>query len=79
MKNGAVYAVTNYWIADGKLHYLTSYGGENAIDLNDLDLQKTVDVNASRGVEFTLKPAPTPKEQKPHPPPNQPNPPGFWD
>jgi hypothetical protein len=79
MKNGAVYAVTNYWIADGKLHYLTSYGGENAIDLKDLDLQKTVDVNASRGVEFTLKPAPTHKEQKPQPPPNQPNPPGWWD
>jgi hypothetical protein len=70
MKNGAVYAVTNYWVGDGKLHYLTSYGGENTIDLNDLDLQKTVDVNASRGVEFTLRPAP---EQK------QPNPPDPQD
>jgi hypothetical protein len=65
MNNGAVYAVTNYWVGDGKLHYLTSYGGENTINLNDLDLQKTVDVNASRGVEFSLKPAPEHKQPNP--------------
>lgn len=58
MKDGALYAVTNYWIADNKLHYLTSYGGENTIDMSDLDLQKTVDVNAKRGLDFTLKPRP---------------------
>lgn len=63
MKNGAVYAVTNYWIADGKLHYLTSYGGENTIEMNDLDLQKTVDVNTKRGVDFTLKPRPDQNQQ----------------
>ena len=79
MKNGAVYAVTNYWVADGKLHYLTSYGGENTIDLDDLDVQKTVDVNASRGVEFTLKPAPDQKPQNPQPPQDQPNPPEPQD
>lgn len=56
MKNGALYALTNYWIEDGKLHYLTSYGGENTIDMDDIDLQKTVDVNAKRGLDFTLKP-----------------------
>jgi hypothetical protein len=77
MKNGAVYAVTNYWVGDGKLHYLTSYGGENTIDLNDLDVQKTVDVNASRGVEFTLKPAPDQKQQNPQPRQDQLNPPDL--
>jgi hypothetical protein len=70
MKNGAVYAVTNYWIADGKLHYLTSYGGENTIEMDDLDLQKTVDVNAKRGVDFTLKPSPD-KSQPDQPQPQQ--------
>lgn len=64
MKNGAVYAVTNYWIADGKLHYLTSYGGENTIEMSDLDLQKTVDVNAKRGVDFTLRPRPDQDQHK---------------
>jgi hypothetical protein len=80
MKNGAVYAVTNYWIADGRLHYKTSYGGENTIDMNDLDLQKTVDVNARRGITFTLKPAPdqNPPNQ-PQPPHDQPNSPGSQE
>jgi hypothetical protein len=71
--------VTNYWVADGKLHYLTSYGGENTIDLDDLDVQKTVDVNASRSVEFTLKPAPDQKQENPQPPQDQPNPPEPQD
>lgn len=73
LKDGSVYAVTNYWIADGKLHYRTSYGGEDSIDLNDLDLQKTVDVNAKRGVPFTLKPSPDQNSpNQPQPPPDQP-------
>lgn len=57
-KDGTSYGVTSYWLADSKLHYVTSYGGENAIDVNRLDLQRTVDENAQRGVAFTLKPAP---------------------
>jgi hypothetical protein len=66
LKNGAVYAVTDYWIQDNKLYYVTSYGGENTIDMDEIDLQKTVDVNANRGVEFILKPSP---EQNPQDPP----------
>jgi hypothetical protein len=58
MKSGTVYGVTDYWIADGKLHYRPSYGGENTIEMDDLDLQQTVDVNAKSGVNFTLRPRP---------------------
>jgi hypothetical protein len=58
MKTGTVYAVKDYWIADGKLHYKPSYGGENTIEMDDLDLQQTVDVNAKGGVSFTLRPPP---------------------
>jgi hypothetical protein len=56
-KDGSSYAVSDYWLAGGRLHYVTSYGGENAIDEAQLDLQRTVNENAARGVEFTLKPA----------------------
>ena len=59
LTDGSVYAVTDYWVADGKLHYDTSYGGENSIDMSQLDLQRTVNANAARGVEFTLRPAPS--------------------
>jgi hypothetical protein len=58
LKNGTSYAVTDYWLAGEKLHYVTSYGGENAIGIDQLDLQKTVDANADRGLAFILRPAP---------------------
>lgn len=58
LKDGTSFAVTDYWVADGQLHYVTSYGGENAVDLDNFDLQRTTDENASRGVSITLRPAP---------------------
>jgi hypothetical protein len=58
LRDGSSYAVSDYWLAAGKLHYVTSYGGENSIDANQLDLQRTVNENALRGVTFTLRPAP---------------------
>ena len=56
-----------------KLHYVTNYGGENAIDIDLVDLQKTVDEDALRGVNFTLRPAPMPsnEEQNPSASPSQ--------
>ena len=75
LRDGSSYAVSDYWLAAGKLHYVTSYGGENSIDANQLDLQRTVNENALRGVTFTLRPAPdsnAPAGQHPPlmPPPN---------
>ncbi len=58
LKDGSSYAVSDYWLAGGKLHYVTSYGGENVIDEAQLDLQRTVNDNATRGVDFTLRPEP---------------------
>jgi hypothetical protein len=58
LKDGRTLAATDYWVADGKLHYRVSDGGESTLDINDLDLQRTVDENAKRGVPFTLKPQP---------------------
>lgn len=57
LKDGSSYAVTDYWLADGKIHYVTSYGGQNVIDQNALDLQRTVNENATQGLTFTLRPA----------------------
>lgn len=58
LKDGSSYAVTDYWLEGGKLHYVASYGGENAIDESALDLQRTVNENAAQGLTFTLRPAP---------------------
>ena len=69
LKDGTVYAITDYWIADNKLHYVTNYGGENSIPLEQLDIQRTVDVNAKRGVNITLRPTPAPQSQQQAAPP----------
>jgi hypothetical protein len=66
LNDGTSYAVTDYWLAGSKLHYVTSYGGQNSIDLQQLDFQRTVDENASRGVAFTLRPAPASAPVSPH-------------
>lgn len=58
--DGTNYAVTNYWLADGDLHYVTSYGAEDSVPIGRVDLQRTVDANATEGVQFTLRPAPDP-------------------
>jgi hypothetical protein len=62
LKDGSSFAVTDYWLAEGKLHYVTSYGGENTTDVSKVDLQKTVDENAKAGNPFSLKA--TPDSQK---------------
>ncbi len=73
LKDGTVYAITDYWIADNKLHYITNYGGENSIPLDQLDMQRTVDVNAKRGINITLRPTPQ-SPQSPAAPDAQPAP-----
>jgi hypothetical protein len=67
MKDGTTVPATDYWVADAKLHYRITYGGEEAIDLSQLDLQRTVDENAKRGVRFTLKPQPVSSTPPPVP------------
>jgi hypothetical protein len=58
LKDGSSFAVSDYWLTGGRLHYVTSYGGENAVDESQVDLQRTVNENAARGVDFSLKPQP---------------------
>ncbi len=75
MKDGSTYPASDYWIADGKLHYNVDYSGESTVEIKDVDLQRTVDENAKRGVRFTLKAQPntyTPDSDTTSNPPNVP-------
>jgi hypothetical protein len=58
LKDGTMLAASDYWIAENKLHYLVNYGGENTVEVDQVDLQRTVDENGKRGVKFWLKPSP---------------------
>jgi hypothetical protein len=53
-----VYGASEYWLAGNKLYYVVNDGGENMVDMDQVDLQRTVDENAKRGVRFSLKPKP---------------------
>lgn len=57
LKDGSVFAVANYTVSDGQLHYVTAYGDKNDVAVDQLDLQKTIEANAARGMAFTLTPA----------------------
>jgi hypothetical protein len=56
LNDGSVFAVSSYTVANGVLHYVTSYGEKNDLLVDLLDLRKTIEANAARGVAFTLTP-----------------------
>jgi hypothetical protein len=58
LKDGISFAVADYWVEDGKLGYVTTYGRQNSIDLDRLDLDQTVKLNSSRGIPFVLRERP---------------------
>jgi hypothetical protein len=46
LKDGGEYSVQDCWMAYGKVHYTLSDGDESAVDINQLDLQRTLDENS---------------------------------
>lgn len=54
--DGSMYGLVDYWVEDGQLHYTTTYGGQGSLGLDRVDLEKTVQLNADRGVQFVLHP-----------------------
>lgn len=55
LKDGTIYAVTDYWLEDGRLFYVTSTGKQDAVAVRDLDLELTTRLNAERHVPFILR------------------------
>jgi len=56
LRDGSMYGLVDYWIEDGQLHYTTTYGGQNSLELDRIDLKTTVRLNHERGIEFVLRP-----------------------
>jgi hypothetical protein len=59
LKNGTTHSVTDYWLQGGRLHYTVNYGAPSTLKMKEVDLQRTVDENARRGIRFSLKPHPS--------------------
>ena len=78
LTDGTILNVTDYWVTDGELHFkLIEQAGqkpvEHSIPFEQLDLQKTIDVNTARGFRFVLRNEPM--EQYVHDHPDWPPPP----
>jgi len=58
LNNGTSHAVTDYWVADGYLEYITPDGTRSHILLEALDLQNTVIQSAPRSLPFVLRSTP---------------------
>ncbi len=55
LNNGSSHAVTDYWVADGYLEYVSPDGSRSHVPLEALNLQDTVNQNAPRGAAFVLR------------------------
>jgi hypothetical protein len=61
LRDESMYGLTDYWVKDGELHYTTTYGGQNSLPFERIDFEKTVQLNADRGVPFVLPPQSVPR------------------
>lgn len=75
MKDGTIYNVSDYWFANGQIHFtllkeLPDGGYKNAervVSEDELDLPATVDVNTRRGFRMVKRDEPWPKYLQDHP------------
>lgn len=72
LKDGTILNVTDYWLIDNQLHFtMIEEEGmkptEEVIPFDQLDLQKTVDVNTRRGFRFMLRNEPFEQYVRDHP------------
>lgn len=58
LKDGTEQIVTDYWVADGYIEYVSRDGSRSHIPIEALDLQETVTENSYRGLPFSLRSAP---------------------
>jgi hypothetical protein len=54
MRGGRVYLVVDYWVDRGNLDYNIGAGPLQSVPLDALDVARTRELNAERGVNFTL-------------------------
>jgi hypothetical protein len=59
LKSETIYPAKDYWVGDRLLFYVLPDGNEASTDLNNVDWQRTMDLNAERGVRLTLRTKPS--------------------
>jgi hypothetical protein len=59
LRNESIWAVSEYWLAGDRLDYILPSGAHESCALNDVDLMRTTQLNAERGMSVTFHAAPT--------------------
>jgi len=72
LKDGTAYGVLDYWFVNGDIHFTLVEDGddravEHVIPFDELDLQRTIDVNARRGFRMVMRDEPWQQYLKDHP------------
>ena len=71
LKDGTILNVSDYWVVDNQLHFKVEETGvrpvEQVVPFEELDLQKTIDVNTQRGFRFLLRNEPFERYLRDHP------------
>ena len=63
LKNGTEHIVTDYWVTDGYLEYVSRDGSRSHIPIEALDFQETAVENSYRGLPFVLRNAPASEDR----------------
>ena len=77
LKDGTVYTVADYWFVNGQVHFIAVEEGgakivEHVIGFDELDVQKTIDVNTRRGFRVVMRDEPLEQYLRDHPDPMPP-------
>ncbi|HEY6385163.1 MAG TPA: hypothetical protein VIX91_05720 [Candidatus Acidoferrum sp.] len=72
LKDGTVYSVNDYWFVDDKIHFTmldesATKSVEQVIAFDDLDAQRTIDMNTRRGFRVVMRNEPLEQYLRDHP------------
>jgi len=77
LKDGTAFSVTDYWFVNDQVHFTTleedgAKSTEDVIGLDELDVQKTIEVNTRRGFRIVRRDEPLEQYLHDHPDANAP-------
>jgi hypothetical protein len=71
LKDGTVFNVSDYWFVNGQVHFVAEEEGEQPIEqalgMDEVDWQRTIDVNTRRGFRLVMRDEPWEQYLRDHP------------
>ena len=58
LRDGSGYGALDYWVTNGMLHIVTTYGKQKTFPMEEVDLERTGKENAENGIHFSFHTSP---------------------